>query len=152
MYLLVKNIPAQKLPTQRKIIHFWDITLLGSRSPLLFQVIVLYNFFKPIFQVCTQKANTMFKIMSQIEETWEEAINGAGKEENLKLGTFGKKKKIWGGQRNRERNKNREVLCFFLLCLILSLSSATLCYALLCVIVLFFLSLFGMCECVSLCR
>lgn len=41
MYLLVKNIPAQKLPIHKKIIHFWDMKLLGTRttSPLLFQVI-----------------------------------------------------------------------------------------------------------------
>jgi len=39
----VKTNPAQKLPIQRKITHFLDMTLLGSRSPLLFQVIVLYT-------------------------------------------------------------------------------------------------------------
>lgn len=45
MDLLVKNIPAQKLPRHRRSAHFCDITLLEETSPLLFQVIVfLFKF------------------------------------------------------------------------------------------------------------
>lgn len=38
--LVVKSIPAQKLPKHKNSAHLCEITLLEGNSPLLFQVII----------------------------------------------------------------------------------------------------------------
>jgi len=75
IYLLVKTIPAQKLPIQRKIAHFLDMTLLGSRSPLLFQVIVLYTLQKKSSNLALSKKKPCQKSGTEFQE----AAKGAGK-------------------------------------------------------------------------
>jgi len=42
MNLVVKSIPAQKLPKQRNSTHLCEMTLLEGNSPLLFQVIIVF--------------------------------------------------------------------------------------------------------------
>lgn len=157
MYLLVKNIPAQKLPTQRKIIHFWDITLLGSRSPLLFQVIDFYIYFS------NQSSKFALKRQIPCSKLWaklkklEKRRRMVEERKKTEIGQLGKEGEDMGRAENRERkkrNQNREVVCFsfcaystlfvpfFILC------HGMLCFALCNCVILFSLSLSGL-VCVS---
>jgi len=133
IYLLVNTIPAQKLPIQRKITHFLDITLLGSKSPLLFQVIV--------FQKNLPTLQLARKIHAQNHEP--NCKRQPKVREREKIWNWAPWREEEEERREREReNKNREVLCFGLAILLCSFLYPVPRYALLCVVMF---SLFGVC-------
>jgi len=86
--LVVKSIPAQKLPKHKNSAHLCEITLLEGNSPLLFQVI----FFILSSNLALQQAKTQMR--NWVSES----------EVNL----LKKKKNIRGAERERERKRKTD--------------------------------------------
>jgi len=103
--LVVKSIPAQKLPKHKNSAHLCEITLLEGNSPLLFQVII-FMFFS---NLALQQAKTQMKNwVSESEVTLLKKKNTRGSERERKR----KMDKIRTDRRTEE--KNREMVCVFL--------------------------------------
>ena len=126
MYLLVKSIPAQKLPIHRRITHFWVRTLLGGTSPLLFKFIALYTFQKqPSNLLHSARKNHVQNLASGTKLKKLRSNEGCRKGSKFESGHLWKKK-ILGGQSREvetgEESEQRAALFFLFFGLFLSWS------------------------------
>lgn len=105
--LVVKSIPAQKLPKHKNSAHLCEITLLEGNSPLLFQVI----FFMLSSNSALQQAKTQMRNWvseSEVNLLNKNNIRGADRERK-------RKRKIdkTRTEQNKTEQKNREMVCVF---------------------------------------